>query len=126
MDVTYKATNAFGWPQVVISVYGVDALGRDVIQGYGCIHLPTCAGRWVRIQDSSRRMMGCAGWCLTRWMVGNCMHLRSAYCVLACTYAGNCKAVGYNHIACRAGGLVYQLCLRLIRRSSEAVAACMC
>lgn len=45
MDVTYKATNAFGWPQVVVSVYGVDALGRDVIQGYGCIHLPTCAGR---------------------------------------------------------------------------------
>jgi hypothetical protein len=45
LDVTYKATNAFGWPQVVVSVYGVDALGRDVIQGYGCIHLPTCAGR---------------------------------------------------------------------------------
>jgi B9 domain-containing protein 1 len=45
VDVTYKATNAFGWPQVVVSVYGVDALGRDVIQGYGCMHLPTCAGR---------------------------------------------------------------------------------
>lgn len=49
VDVTYKATNAFGWPQLVISVYGVDALGRDVIQGYGCMHLPTCAGRWEQV-----------------------------------------------------------------------------
>ena len=86
LDVTFKSTNAFGWPQarlcsihwafarawhdraqhvhgtcqtggppshahgvavsqVVVSVYGVDALGRDVIKGYGSMHLPTCAGR---------------------------------------------------------------------------------
>ncbi|GAX79914.1 hypothetical protein CEUSTIGMA_g7354.t1 [Chlamydomonas eustigma] len=46
IDVTYKATNAFGWPQLVVSVYGLDAFGRDVIKGYGCIHLPTCSGRF--------------------------------------------------------------------------------
>uniref|UniRef100_A0A7S3VGU1 B9 domain-containing protein 1 n=1 Tax=Dunaliella tertiolecta TaxID=3047 RepID=A0A7S3VGU1_DUNTE len=45
LDVTYKSTNAFGWPQLVVSVYGLDYLGRDVIKGYGCMHLPTCAGR---------------------------------------------------------------------------------
>jgi B9 domain-containing protein 1 len=45
LDITYRSTNAFGWPQLVVSVYGVDALGRDVIQGYGSMHLPTCAGR---------------------------------------------------------------------------------
>lgn len=50
LDVTYKATNAFGWPQLVVSVYGVDALGRDVVQGYGCMHLPTCAGRCAWVQ----------------------------------------------------------------------------
>ncbi len=47
LDLTYKSTNAFGWPQIVVSVYGLDAFGRDVIKGYGCIHLPTCAGRWA-------------------------------------------------------------------------------
>ena len=31
--------------QVVVSVYGVDAWGRDVVQGYGSMHLPTCPGR---------------------------------------------------------------------------------
>jgi hypothetical protein len=47
LDLTYKSTNAFGWPQIVVSVYGLDSFGRDVIKGYGCIHIPTCAGRWV-------------------------------------------------------------------------------
>lgn len=46
IDVTYKTTNAYGWPQVVVSVYGLDAFGRDVIKGYGCVHLPAFAGRW--------------------------------------------------------------------------------
>lgn len=45
LDVTYKTTNAYGWPQLVVSVYGLDSFGRDVIKGYGCVHLPTCAGR---------------------------------------------------------------------------------
>lgn len=47
VDFTYKATNAFGWPQLVVSVYGVDGLGRDVPHGYGSVHVPTCAGRWA-------------------------------------------------------------------------------
>lgn len=47
LDITYKATNAFGWPQLVVSVYGLDTFGRDVIKGYGCIHLPICGGRCV-------------------------------------------------------------------------------
>jgi B9 domain-containing protein 1 len=45
LDVTYKSTNVFGWPQLVLAVYGVDGMGRDVIKGYGSAHLPTCPGR---------------------------------------------------------------------------------
>lgn len=48
LEATYKATNAFGWPQIIISVYEIDPLGRDIIQGYGCIHLPICGGQYVR------------------------------------------------------------------------------
>jgi len=44
LDITYRSTNPFGWPQLIVSVYGIDFLGRDVIQGYGCIHLPTTPG----------------------------------------------------------------------------------
>jgi hypothetical protein len=43
-----ESTNAFGWPQLILSVFEIDALGRDVIRGYGCIHLPICAGQFTR------------------------------------------------------------------------------
>ncbi|KAG1672717.1 hypothetical protein FOA52_005195 [Chlamydomonas sp. UWO 241] len=46
LDITYKATNAFGWPQLIVSVFGLDGFGRDVIKGYGCMHLPTAPGRY--------------------------------------------------------------------------------
>ncbi|XP_064406936.1 B9 domain-containing protein 1-like isoform X2 [Halichondria panicea] len=45
IDVTFKSTNPFGWPQIVVSVYGVNSLGRDEVRGYGCIHLPITPGQ---------------------------------------------------------------------------------
>ena len=41
----YRSTNAFGWPQIALSVYSVDSLGRDIVKGYGAVHLPTTTGR---------------------------------------------------------------------------------
>mmetsp|Transcript_5517 Transcript_5517/g.6349 ORF Transcript_5517/g.6349 Transcript_5517/m.6349 type:complete len:198 (-) Transcript_5517:80-673(-) len=48
LDITYKSTNAFGWPQLVVSVFEVDGLGRDIIKGYGSIHLPITPGPHTR------------------------------------------------------------------------------
>jgi B9 domain-containing protein 1 len=48
VEVTYKSTNAFGWPQLILTVYEIDSLGRDVIRGYGCVHLPIVAGQHAR------------------------------------------------------------------------------
>lgn len=69
LDIAFKATNAYGgyyyyiivywrisffllnlfnntgWPQMVVSVYGMDAFGRDVIRGYGSIRLPRTPGQ---------------------------------------------------------------------------------
>mmetsp|Transcript_44179 Transcript_44179/g.140597 ORF Transcript_44179/g.140597 Transcript_44179/m.140597 type:complete len:205 (+) Transcript_44179:202-816(+) len=47
LDITYKSTNPFGWPQMCLGIYGIDGLGRDVIKGYGCIHLPTAPGSYT-------------------------------------------------------------------------------
>jgi B9 domain-containing protein 1 len=44
VDVGFRSNNAFGWPQIVLSVYGMDTFGRDVIRGYGCVHLPMQPG----------------------------------------------------------------------------------
>ncbi|XP_070250311.1 B9 domain-containing protein 1 isoform X3 [Myotis yumanensis] len=48
IDVTFKSTNPFGWPQVVLSVYGPDVFGNDVVRGYGAVHVPFSPGRHKR------------------------------------------------------------------------------
>jgi B9 domain-containing protein 1 len=48
IDVTFASTNAFGWPRIVLSVYGIDAFGRDVVHGYGSVLVPTVAGTYTR------------------------------------------------------------------------------
>ncbi|UYV60471.1 B9D1, partial [Cordylochernes scorpioides] len=44
LDISFKSTNPFGWPQLVLSVYGSDDFGNDVVRGYGSVHLPTIPG----------------------------------------------------------------------------------
>ena len=48
VDCTFKATNAYGWPRLALSVYGVDGMGRDVVRGYGSLLLPTTPGHHTR------------------------------------------------------------------------------
>ncbi|XP_024893585.1 B9 domain-containing protein 1-like isoform X2 [Temnothorax curvispinosus] len=45
LDITFKSTNPHGWPQLIMSIYGLDFFGHDVIRGYGVCHLPLTAGR---------------------------------------------------------------------------------
>lgn len=46
LDLTYSSTNVFGWPQIILTVFSVSANGKELILGYGCVHLPTAPGRW--------------------------------------------------------------------------------
>ncbi|KAJ2998506.1 B9 domain-containing protein 1 [Globomyces sp. JEL0801] len=54
IDIAFKSTNVYGiiqliddlgWPSILITVYGFDFLGRDVLRGYGSIRIPSTAGR---------------------------------------------------------------------------------
>ncbi|XP_066546153.1 B9 domain-containing protein 1 isoform X3 [Amia ocellicauda] len=47
IEITFKSTNPFGWPQIVVSVYGPDAFGNDVVRGYGAAHIPLTPGHWL-------------------------------------------------------------------------------
>ena len=48
IEVTFRATNAHGWPRLVLSIYSIDMFGRDVVRGYGSIAIPPFAGQYVR------------------------------------------------------------------------------
>lgn len=48
IDCVYKSTNVYGWPQLIVSVYGTDFLGRDVVKGYGCMRIPLKSGRFSK------------------------------------------------------------------------------
>ncbi|PAA62175.1 hypothetical protein BOX15_Mlig020222g1 [Macrostomum lignano] len=48
VDVTWKATNPHGWPQLVITALGTDVWGTQVVRGYAVCHLPMQAGRCVK------------------------------------------------------------------------------
>ena len=44
IEISFQSPNIFGWPRIVIAVYGVDMLGRDVVKGYGSVLCPTTPG----------------------------------------------------------------------------------
>ncbi|XP_066416862.1 B9 domain-containing protein 1 [Molothrus aeneus] len=70
IDITFKSTNPFGWPQIVLSVYGPDFFGHDVVRGYGAVHVPFVPGRHKRtiamfVPESTSRLQQ-----LTSWFTG--------------------------------------------------------
>jgi len=48
LEIAFKSTNAYGWPQIVFNVYGLDSFGRDVIRGYGSLRLPLSSGQYEK------------------------------------------------------------------------------
>lgn len=44
LDITFRSTCPYGWPQVVVSTYELDSFGNDVVRGYGSVHVPLVPG----------------------------------------------------------------------------------
>lgn len=42
IEFTFKSTNPFGWPQIVISLYGTNFWGTETSRGYARVHVPLC------------------------------------------------------------------------------------
>ena len=40
-EMVYRANDISGWPKIVVSLTSRDFLGRDLICGYGVMHVPT-------------------------------------------------------------------------------------
>ena len=47
-EISYRSTDPFGWPQLVLNCFTIDSNGNEIIKGYGCVHVPTSTGRHKR------------------------------------------------------------------------------
>ena len=47
-EISYRTTDPFGWPQLVLNCFTIDSNGNEIIKGYGCVHVPTSTGRHKR------------------------------------------------------------------------------
>jgi len=47
-ECSFRSLNPSGWPQLVVTCVYPDFLGREVIKGYGVVHVPTTPGRHER------------------------------------------------------------------------------
>lgn len=48
LGMVYKSTSPFGWPRIVLTVYGTDLCNRRVVKGYGSVHVPCQPGKHTR------------------------------------------------------------------------------
>ncbi|VDP13533.1 unnamed protein product, partial [Soboliphyme baturini] len=71
LEITFSSTNPCGWPRLVLSCYGTDFFGHDVIRGYGATTLPVSPGSHKKtvpmfVPRSSSGFQAVFGWLLGR------------------------------------------------------------
>lgn len=71
IDISFRSINAHGWPRLVLAVYGMDALGRDVVRGYGQTHIPAFPGQYTRYVRMFLPMSSSWFQEWTAWLMGN-------------------------------------------------------
>lgn len=47
VGISLCSPSPYGWPQIVLAVYGLNNFGNDKIVGYGCVHLPVAPGKHI-------------------------------------------------------------------------------
>jgi len=72
VEVTFRATNAHGWPRLVLSVYSIDMFGRDVVRGYGSLVIPPFGGRYVRYCRVFKPRSSSAIQSMIAWLTVSC------------------------------------------------------
>ncbi|XP_023164607.1 B9 domain-containing protein 1 [Drosophila hydei] len=53
IEVTYKSTSPFGWPQILVSVFGQNGNGNESLMGYAHVYMPIFGSRQQNEQISS-------------------------------------------------------------------------
>ncbi|XKL62909.1 hypothetical protein PGB90_002742 [Kerria lacca] len=70
LEICFKSTNPYGWPRIVLSIYGLDSFGNDVIRGYGMYHLPVISGKCTKIISTFVPASSSLLQQMTSWLTG--------------------------------------------------------
>lgn len=66
-ELGFRSTSPKGWPICVLTLVGPDFRGREVIKGYGNVHVPPMSGRFERQirlfrPEASSMLVRLVGW----------------------------------------------------------------
>lgn len=70
IEISFQSTNPYGWPRLVISIYGFDFMGRDVVRGYASLLLPVSPGRYTKYLKTYRPVSGSWFVQAVNWLLG--------------------------------------------------------
>jgi B9 domain-containing protein 1 len=70
IEISFQSTNPHGWPRLVVSVYGLDFMGRDVVRGYASLLLPARPGGHARYLKIYRPVSGSVFGRVVNWLMG--------------------------------------------------------
>ena len=62
IEISFQSSNTYGWPRLCLSVYGIDFLGRDVLQGYASILLAINPGVHTKYAKMYRPVNNGTSW----------------------------------------------------------------
>ena len=70
IEISFQSSNPHGWPRLVVSVYGLDFMGRDVVRGYASILLPAKPGHHTLYMKTYRPVSGSKFVQALNWIMG--------------------------------------------------------
>ena len=70
IEISFQSTNPHGWPRLVVSVYGLDFMGRDVVRGYASTLLPAKPGHRTLYMKTYRPVSGSKLVQALNWIMG--------------------------------------------------------
>ena len=70
IEISFQSTSPHGWPRLVVSVYGLDFMGRDVVRGYASLLLPARPGGRTVYMKTYRPVSGSTFARALNWLMG--------------------------------------------------------
>ncbi|CAI2379743.1 unnamed protein product [Moneuplotes crassus] len=110
-EVIYSSTNVKEWPQIVLYGSGKDFRGREVIEFYGSVHVPTAPGRHTRYVRLFQPVTSSIFGKFLGWIKGNPASYKDAPNLIA-------KGEGREVTRVQSGGLI-KITFQITQRNLE-------